>query len=104
MISASLSLSDIGTKVAQGIGRKTLANIERINSNRYSFNLDCMILLGTLKLDSRFDANRFGRIIKNASKDQTEELRNAFMNEENSHSSYAYRSDDCGVHIHGSWY
>ena len=75
----SLSLSDIGTKVAQGIGRKTLANIERINGNRYSFNLDCMILLGTLKLDSRFDANRFDRIIKNASKDQTEEFRNAFL-------------------------
>lgn len=74
-----LSLPEIGTKVAQGIGKKTLANIERINSNRYSFNLDCMILLGTLRLDARFDANRFDRVLRNANKTQIEELRNAFV-------------------------
>lgn len=74
-----LSLSDIAAKVAQGIGRRTLANIERINSNRYAFNLDCMILLGTLKLDARFDKNRFDRVIDNASATQISELKQAFV-------------------------
>lgn len=60
-----MSLKDIANKVAQGIGRNTLVNIERINSNRYAYNLDCFILMGTIKLDGRFDENRFERILSN---------------------------------------
>lgn len=73
-----LTLSGIGTKVAQGIGRRTLANAERISSRRYAFNLDCLLLLGTLKLDARFDKNRFLRIMSRLRRDQEAELRQAF--------------------------
>ncbi len=59
-----LSLEDIANKVVTGVGRKTLANIERINSNRYSYNMDCFLFLGTLKADSRFDKSRFERILR----------------------------------------
>ena len=58
-----LSLGEIAERVAQGIGRNKLANIERINSKRYSLNLDCMLFLGNLKVSSRFDERRLERIL-----------------------------------------
>ena len=58
-----LSIREIGEKVAQGVGRNKLANIERINSKRYSLNLDCMLFLGNLKANARFDERRLERIL-----------------------------------------
>ncbi|MCD8099061.1 MAG: DEAD/DEAH box helicase [Oscillospiraceae bacterium] len=71
---SSLSLKEIAGKVAQGIGRNTLANVERINSNRYMYNLDCFLFLGNLKLYARFDKSRFERIIRNTPVKQSQEL------------------------------
>lgn len=71
---SKLSLREIAGKVAQGIGRNTLANVERINSNRYMYNLDCFLFLGNLKLYSRFDKGRFDRIIRNTPVKQNQEL------------------------------
>ena len=77
MYYSKLSLKEIGDKVAQGIGHSTLSNVERINSNRYMYNLDCFLFLGYLKLYARFDKNRFNRIIKNTSSKQNQELMDA---------------------------
>lgn len=74
MYYSKLSLREIADKVVQGIGRNTLANVERINSNRYMYNLDCFLFLGNLKLYARFDAGRFDRIIKNTPSKQNQEL------------------------------
>ncbi|HJJ89244.1 MAG TPA: helicase-related protein [Methanocorpusculum sp.] len=74
MYYSKLSLKEIADKVAQGIGRNTLANVERINSNRYMYNLDCFLFLGNLKLYSRFDKSRFERIIRNTPAKQNQEL------------------------------
>lgn len=74
---SKLSLNEIADKVAQGIGRNTLANVERINSNRYMYNLDCFLFLGNLRLYARFDKSRFERIIKNTPTEQNQELINA---------------------------
>ena len=74
---SKLSLKEIADKVAQGIGRNTLANVERINSNRYMYNLDCFLFLGNLKMYARFEKSRFERIIKNTSNTQYNELINA---------------------------
>ena len=71
-------LKEIAEKVAQGIGRNTLANVERINSNRYMYNLDCFLFLGNLKLYARFDKSRFERIIRNTPEKQNGELMDAF--------------------------
>ncbi len=74
----NLTMREIAEKVSQGIGKNTLANIERINSNRYSINLDFMILLGTLRVYGRLDENRFERILKNATSEAHDELRAGF--------------------------
>lgn len=77
MYYSKLSLKEIADKVAQGIGRNTLTNVERINSNRYMYNLDCFLFLGNLKLYARFDKSRFERIIRNTSAKQNQELMDA---------------------------
>ena len=74
---SKLSLKEIADKVAQGIGRNTLTNVERINSNRYMYNLDCFLFLGNLKLYARFDKSRFDRIIRNTPAKQNKELMDA---------------------------
>lgn len=73
---SKLSLGEIADKVAQGVGRNKLANIERINSKRYSLNLDCMLFLGNLKTNMRFDERRLERILGSL----TEADRQAFIN------------------------
>lgn len=74
-----LTLKEVGEKVSQGIGRNTLANVERINSNRYLYSLDCFLLLGNLKLYARFDRRRFERIAKNTPANQRQELKDAII-------------------------
>jgi hypothetical protein len=77
MYYSKLSLREIADKVAQGIGRNTLANVERINSNRYMYNLDCFLFLGNLKLYARFDKSRFERILRNTPNNHQQELMDA---------------------------
>ena len=76
---SKLSLKEVADKVAQGISRNTLANVERINSNRYVYNLDCFLFLGNLKLYARFDKSRFERIIRNTSGSRKRELMDAII-------------------------
>ena len=71
---SKLSLNEIADKVALGIDRNTLAEVERINSNRYRYNLDVFLFLGNLKLHARFDKSRFDRIIKNTPDKQMRQL------------------------------
>jgi hypothetical protein len=59
----NMSLTDITKKVVQGVDANTIANIERLNSNSYSFSLDCFILLANLRKNSKFDENRFDRVL-----------------------------------------
>lgn len=77
MYYSKLSLKEIANKVAQGIGRNTLANVERINNNQYMYNLDCFLFLGNLKLYAHFDKSRFERIIRNTPVKQNQELMDA---------------------------
>ncbi len=73
----NLPLQEIVNKVIQGISRGTLVNIERLNSNKYSYNLDFFILLGTLKIYGRFDGSRLDRIISNSSISEKKEILSA---------------------------
>ncbi len=59
----NMSLGDVTKKVVQGVDANTIANIERLNSNSYSYSLDCFILLANLRKNSKFDENRFDRIL-----------------------------------------
>ena len=71
---SGLSLCEISKKISSGIGKNTLANIERINTKSYSYSLDCFLLLGNLRVYSRFDKNRFERIMKNTGEHGKREL------------------------------
>ena len=57
-------------KATKGIGRKQLVNIEKINSNRYSYKLDLLIFLGRMKNYDDFNDNRLERLLLYASKDE----------------------------------
>jgi energy-coupling factor transporter ATP-binding protein EcfA2 len=59
---ATLSVEEIIRKVSEGIGKATLVNIERINSNSYSLQLDVLLLLGNAMVSKFFDFNRFERM------------------------------------------
>ena len=56
-----LSMQEIAYKIAAGIGKGALTNIERINSNRYSYKLDYMLFLSYWRKAGRFDEGRLER-------------------------------------------
>ena len=58
-----LSLKEIIAKASSGIGKNTLTNLERINSNRYSYKLDLALFCGQLRMHSLFDESRLKRIL-----------------------------------------
>ncbi|MGN0884148.1 MAG: DEAD/DEAH box helicase [Candidatus Spyradosoma sp.] len=64
------SLNEIAVKVAQGIGRKTRVNLERVVNDRYVYELDCLLFLDDLKRYARFDKSRFKRIVQNTPTDE----------------------------------
>ncbi|MCA1318379.1 DEAD/DEAH box helicase [Bacillus tianshenii] len=74
---SNLTLKELTLKTLKGIGKHTIANIERINSNRYSYRLDFFLFLGGLQLNSRFDRNRLERILSHVSRDEFLELKDS---------------------------
>ena len=58
-----LSLKEIIAKTTLGISKNTLVNLERINSNRYSYKLDLALFCGQLRMNDIFDESRLERII-----------------------------------------
>jgi len=70
----SLSMSDIIQKIYEGVGKSTLANIERINTNAYSRNLDVFLLLGNTITENHFEESRFSRILETSSSAEKTEL------------------------------
>jgi transcriptional regulator with XRE-family HTH domain len=57
-----MGIKEIGNKILSGISSSTLANIERINSNRYSYKLDFLIFAASLKYNGLFEQSRLERI------------------------------------------
>lgn len=74
---SNLTLKELTLKILKGIGKHTIANIERINSNRYSYRLDFFLFLGGLQLNSRFDRNRLERILIHVSGDELHEVKDS---------------------------
>ena len=58
-----MSTKEIVNKAVLGISKETLANIERINSNRYSYRLDLLLFCGRLRMEGFFDKNRLERVL-----------------------------------------
>lgn len=74
-----LSVKDIANKVLTGIGKETLANIERINSNHYSYKLDLLLCLGYWRMAGRFDQSRLERLWKQLGAEEKGVIKNAML-------------------------
>lgn len=61
-----MSVEELADRSISGISKDVLANIERINSNRYSYKLDLLLALASLRKDAFFDPSRFDRILNAA--------------------------------------
>ncbi len=72
-----LSLKEIIAKTTRGVGKNTLINLERINSNRYSYKLDLALFCGQLRMNDIFDESRLERILSKLPEDEIVQLSNA---------------------------
>lgn len=59
---ADLTLKEVADKAIGGVNKATLANIERINSNRYSTKLDFLLFCVHLKSNQVLEESRLERI------------------------------------------
>ena len=72
-----LSTKEVIAKTVSGVGKSTLVNLERINSNRYSLKLDLGLFCGQLRMNNLFDENRLERILSRLSDDEVASLATA---------------------------
>lgn len=72
-----LSLKEIIAKTTTGVSKKTLVNLERINSNRYSYKLDLALFCGHLRMNNAFDESRLERILSRLPDDEVRQLSGA---------------------------
>ena len=56
-----MTFEELSKQVITGIGKNTLSNLERINSNNYSYKLDYLLFTGRWAREGRFEANRLER-------------------------------------------
>jgi superfamily II DNA or RNA helicase len=69
-----LSLNEIISKTIAGVSKNTLVNLERINSNRYSYKLDLALFCGQLRMNDVFDENRLDRVLSNLPNEEIVQL------------------------------
>ncbi len=60
---SEMTLKEITNKVITGLDIESLSNIERINSNRYSYKMDYLLFSGFLRYYDRFEGSRLDRIL-----------------------------------------
>ncbi len=58
---SGMSFDEVSRQVISGIGKNTLSNLERVNSDSYSYKLDYLLLLGNWRRNGRFDVGRLER-------------------------------------------
>ena len=59
---SNMTFDEVSKQLISGIGRNTLSNIERINSNSYSYRLDFLLFVGNWNRLGRFEATRIERL------------------------------------------
>lgn len=75
-----LTVLEIANKMTAGVGKSTLANIERINSNRYSYKLDYALFMGFWRMSGRFDKNRLERFWTKMSNNEQISVKQSLIN------------------------
>ena len=73
----SYSVQEIINIVLQGLPYNTIANIERINSNSFSYKYDLILFLNNIMVNQHFDGNRLDRIIRFLVEDERNEIGSA---------------------------
>ena len=74
-----MNLKEISNKVVAGIDKSVLANIERINSNRYSYRLDYLLFCGYLRYYGRLEESRFERILNRTPRQEYSDIRSGLI-------------------------
>ena len=72
-----MSIKEIANIVIKGLSKDVLANIERINSNRYSSKLDFLLLFAHLRMNSCFEESRMERVLSNISDNERSDITKA---------------------------
>ena len=72
-----MTIRDIAAKVCVGMSKSSLTNIERINSNRYSYRLDFVLFCGRLRYNSIFERSRLERIWSMITPDEQRTIKDA---------------------------
>ena len=67
---SNMTLLELSNQVITGVGRNTLSNLERVNSNNYSYKLDYMLFIGRWAREGRFDATRLERFWRRMSDEE----------------------------------
>ena len=70
----NMSVKEIANKVVVGMDKKVLPNIERINSNRYSYKLDFLLFCGYLRYHGSFDESRLERLLNRMPKEEKSDI------------------------------
>ena len=67
---SNMTFSELSNQLIVGIGRNTLSNLERINSNNYSYKLDYLLFAGRWAREGRLDITRLERLWKRLTDDE----------------------------------
>lgn len=73
-----LTLKEVADKAIGGVNKATLANIERINSNRYNTKLDFLLFCIHLKCNQVLEKSRLDRIVGKLSENEKDIVRDFF--------------------------
>lgn len=73
-----MSLKEIANTVVTGVSKATLANVERINSNRYSYKLDFLLFCGYLRMYGQFEESRLERLLGSMQSSELSAVTDAF--------------------------
>ena len=67
---SSMTFDEVSKQVISGIGRNTLSNLERINSDSYSYKMDYLLFIGNWSRNGRFDVGRLERFWSRLSEEE----------------------------------
>ena len=73
-----MDVRQIAEKAVAGFSQSTLANVERINSNRYSYKFDFLIFCGRLRNNGKLEEGRLSRLMNNIPENRKSTLNGMF--------------------------
>lgn len=71
---SSMTFAEISEQLIAGVSKNTLSNLERINSDNYSYKIDYLLFMGNWRRNGRFDVSRLERFWSKLSAEEQEEF------------------------------